>query len=207
MTKPSRAVLIFSKLPEAGQVKSRLIPVLGAEGAARLYRRLLVRQLEWLTAEAGCPIQLWLTPSMDHPLVQHWAGEAELSLFLQRGEDLGERMMYAAQAALQSYRQVVLLGVDCPALTAAHLHQTFSWLESYDGVLGPARDGGYVLLGLKSVPLSLFKGHNWGEADVAESTREAMRRLGWGWRELPRLWDLDRPEDLPKLEALGIPLT
>ncbi|MCG8486597.1 MAG: TIGR04282 family arsenosugar biosynthesis glycosyltransferase [Chromatiales bacterium] len=206
MTKPSRAVLIFSKLPEVGKVKTRLIPALGAEGAAKLYRRLLVRQLEWLAAEADCPIQLWLTPSMDHPLIQQWASKPELSLFLQQGEDLGERMMFAAHTALQSYQQVVLLGVDCPALTAAHLQQTFSWLESYDGVLGPARDGGYVLLGLKSVPVSLFKGHSWGEADVAESTREAMRQLGWRWRELPLLWDLDRPEDLTKLEALGIPL-
>ncbi|MCG8017905.1 MAG: TIGR04282 family arsenosugar biosynthesis glycosyltransferase [Candidatus Thiodiazotropha sp. 'RUGA'] len=204
MAKPSRAVLIFTKLPEAGKVKTRLIPALGAEGAANLYRRLLDRQLAWLTTETDYSIQLWLTPSMDHPTTRQWQGKPALSLFLQQGEDLGERMMHAARSALQSYQQVVLVGVDCPALTSAHLQQAFVWLESYDGVIGPAQDGGYVLLGLKSTPLSLFRGHRWGEAEVAETTREAMRQLGWNWRELPLLQDLDRPEDLGLLEALGI---
>ncbi|MCG7939970.1 MAG: TIGR04282 family arsenosugar biosynthesis glycosyltransferase [Candidatus Thiodiazotropha lotti] len=206
MTKPSRAVLIFSKLPETGKVKTRLIPELGAERAAELYCRLLDRQLAWLTAETDYSIQLWLTPSIDHPLIQQWVNTPALSLFLQQGEDLGERMMHAAHSALQSYRQVVLIGVDCPALTPVHLQQAFVWLESHDGVLGPAQDGGYVLLGLKSIPRALFKDHHWGEADVAETTREAMQQLGWRWRELPLLWDLDRAEDLAQLETLGIPL-
>ncbi|MBV2121635.1 MAG: TIGR04282 family arsenosugar biosynthesis glycosyltransferase [Candidatus Thiodiazotropha sp. (ex Ctena orbiculata)] len=204
MTEPSRAVLIFTKLPEAGKVKTRLIPALGAEGAANLYRRLLDRQLAWLTAETEYSIQLWLTPSTDHPMTRQWQSKPALSLFLQQGEDLGERMMHAARSALQRYQQVVLVGVDCPALTSAHLQQAFVWLESYDGVLGPAQDGGYVLLGLKSTPLSLFRGHHWGEAEVAETTREAMRQLGWKWRELPLLQDLDRPEDLVQLKELGI---
>ncbi|ODB87757.1 hypothetical protein A3193_02315 [Candidatus Thiodiazotropha endoloripes] len=206
MTKPSRAVLIFSKLPETGKVKTRLIPALGAERAANLYRRLLDRQLAWLTAETDYSIQLWLTPSTNHPHIQQWVNTPGLSLFLQQGEDLGERMMHAAQSALHSYQQIVLMGVDCPALTPAHLQQAFTWLESHDGVLAPAQDGGYVLLGLKSTPPPLFKGHYWGESDVAETTRDSMRQLGWRWRELPLLWDLDRAEDLWQLETLGIPL-
>jgi rSAM/selenodomain-associated transferase 1 len=204
MNRAPRAVLVFSKLPEAGRVKTRLIPALGAVGAANLYARLLERQLGWLTVEAGYPVQLWLTPSMDHPLIQQWANVSALSLFLQQGEDLGQRMMHAARSALQHYQQVVLLGVDCPALTPLHLRQAFAWLESYDAVLGPAQDGGYVLLGLKSTPEPLFNGHSWGQADVAETTRMAMRELHWDWRELPLLWDLDRAEDLTKLDSLGI---
>ncbi|MEJ2621443.1 MAG: TIGR04282 family arsenosugar biosynthesis glycosyltransferase [Candidatus Thiodiazotropha sp.] len=204
MNRASRAVLVFSKLPEAGRVKTRLIPALGAVGAAKLYARLLERQLGWLTAEAGYPVLLWLTPSMDHPLIQQWAKSPTLSLFLQQGGDLGQRMMYAARSALQHYQQVVLLGVDCPALTPRHLQQAFAWLESCDAVLGPARDGGYVLLGLKSAPECLFKDHRWGQADVAETTRLAMRQLRWDWRELPLLWDLDRAEDLEQLHTLGI---
>jgi rSAM/selenodomain-associated transferase 1 len=143
---------------------------------------------------------------MDHPMIQQWAKAPNLSLFLQQGEDLGLRMMHAARSALQHYQQVVLLGVDCPALTPLHLQQVFAWLESCDAVLGPAQDGGYVLLGLKSAPESLFKGHSWGQADVAETTRMAMGELHWDWRELPLLWDLDRAEDLAKLDSLGIAL-
>jgi rSAM/selenodomain-associated transferase 1 len=204
MTKASSTILVFSKLPEVGKVKTRLIPALGAAGAANLYCRLLDRQLSWLTTQTDYPIQLWLTPTLDHPLIQQWTSAANLSLFLQQGEGLGERMMHAARQALQNYQQIVLLGVDCPALTPIHLQQTFQWLASCDGVLGPARDGGYVLLGLKSAPETLFQGHNWGGTDVADSTRKAMQKLEWQWRELPMLWDLDHPEDLLRLNALGI---
>jgi len=130
-----------------------------------------------------------------------------LPLHLQRGDDLGQRMAYATRQALKRYAKVVLLGVDCPALTVAHLRQAFSGLsEGVEAVLAPATDGGYVLLALNRCDERLFQGHQWGEESVAESTRVALRHLGWRWRELPPLWDLDRPEDLPKLKSLGIEL-
>ena len=113
-------------------------------------------------------------------------------------------MGHAAEEALARHRRVLLLGVDCPALTAEHLHQAFSWLEAgQDAVLGPAQDGGYVLLGLNRFHPVLFEGHGWGGADVAHTTRMAMRQIGWRWRELPLLWDLDRPDDLAQFLQLG----
>jgi rSAM/selenodomain-associated transferase 1 len=200
----AKAVLVFTKKPEAGKVKTRLIPALGAEGAFRLYTRLLSRQIQWLASESDYAVQLWVTPTTEDPLIQSLADDYGLDIYAQQGRDLGERMYNAARAALQQYHAIVLLGVDCPALTAAHLEQTFHWLEAEDAVLGPAEDGGYVLLGLKAAATPLFTQHNWGAGDVAETTREAFRRLGWRWRELPRLWDLDRPQDLARLETLDI---
>ena len=202
----SAAVLVLTKAPHAGQVKTRLIPALGEQGAAELYTRLLRRQIHWLSRQTPYAIQLWVTPEEDHPLLRELAETYGLERHRQRGCDLGERMHHAARSALQSYQRVILLGVDCPALTAAHLRQAFVWLERHDGVLGPAEDGGYVLLGLKKAADPLFQGHNWGEADVAATTRAAFRELHWSWRELPLLWDLDRPEDLPLLRQLGISL-
>ncbi|MES9850700.1 MAG: TIGR04282 family arsenosugar biosynthesis glycosyltransferase [Candidatus Thiodiazotropha sp. L084R] len=204
-TEPStNAVLVFTKVPEVGKVKTRLIPALGAEGATELYRRLLDRQIHWLANETNYAIQLWISSLEEHPLIQKLVEDCGLTLHCQQGKDLGERMHQAAITALQKYQKVVLLGVDCPALTADHLQQTFNWLEREDAVLGPAQDGGYVLLGLKAVAPSLFKEHNWGAADVAETTRAALRGLEWRWCELPVLWDLDRPEDLIQLKTLGI---
>jgi len=200
-------VLIFAKTPQGGQVKTRLIPAIGEQAATRLYIDLLEREVEWIAEELACPMELWVTPDMEHPVLQQLAQRHALPIFLQQGDDLGQRMEYACRQALAHYRQIVLLGVDCPALTAQHLSQAFSWLsEGADAVLGPAQDGGYVLLALRRCDQQLFQDHRWGEDDVAESTRASLRRLGWEWRELPMLWDLDRPEDLPRLESLGLEL-
>ena len=199
------AVLIFTKTPRAGLVKTRLIPAIGEEAATRLYIDLLNREVQWIADELPCAIELWATPDCRHPVLQGLALRHGLSCHRQQGDDLGQRMEHAAQQALQRYDKVILLGVDCPALTAQHLRQAIQWLaEGADAVLGPAQDGGYVLLALKRSDRSLFHGHRWGGEEVAASTRSALRSLCWDWRELPPLWDLDRPEDLARLSALNI---
>jgi rSAM/selenodomain-associated transferase 1 len=199
------AVLIFARTPLPGRVKTRLIPALGVAGATQLYSGLLRREIEWIARETPYDIELWVTPDESHPLLQELSHRYALRLYLQQGEDLGARMGYAAEQALRRHQRVLLLGVDCPALTATHLKQAVSWLEAgEDAVLGPAEDGGYVLLGLKRFHPTLFRGHTWGGADVAQTTRQAMRRIGWCWRELPLLWDLDRPHDLAQFQTLGI---
>ncbi|MES9860697.1 MAG: TIGR04282 family arsenosugar biosynthesis glycosyltransferase [Candidatus Thiodiazotropha sp. LLP2] len=200
----SSAVLIFSKVPEVGKVKTRLIPALGAEGATELYSRLLQRQLHWLAKEKEYDIQLWLSSNKAHPLIQALAENYDFNIHYQQGIDLGERMFHAANTALRYYKKVVLIGVDCPAMTVEHIKQTIAWLDTVDAVLGPAQDGGYVLLGVKAAAPQLFRGHNWGAEDVAETTRTALRGLEWRWCELPLLWDLDRPEDLIQLKSLDI---
>ena len=201
------AVLIFAKTPQPGRVKTRLIPAIGEAGATRLYSELLRRQIEWISRQTAYAIELWVTPDDRHPLLEELSSAFGCSMSLQEGSDLGGRMGHAAEQALQRHQRVLLLGVDCPALTPPHLQQAVSWLESgLDAVLGPALDGGYVLLGLNGHHPALFEGHAWGGDRVAQTTREAMTSIGWRWRELPPLWDLDRPDDLVRLMDLGLDL-
>jgi rSAM/selenodomain-associated transferase 1 len=195
------AVLIFAKAPYPGSVKTRLIPALGEAAVTRLYTRLLIRLVDWVCKQTPCAVELWITPDRDHPLWQQFASRHDLSIYLQQGDDLGGRMGLAMQQALTRHRHVALIGVDCPSLTPCHLQQAFDWLaDGEDAVLGPVEDGGYVLLGLNEYHKALFEGHDWGGTDVAASTRAVFSDLGWHWRELPQLWDLDRPQDLERLK-------
>lgn len=195
------AILIFAKTPYPGTVKTRLIPAIGEEGATRLYVRLLTRLVNWIDQQTPCAMELWVTPDLDHPLWERMVAEHGVTVCLQQGEDLGVRMGAAAQQALTRYPRVALVGVDCPALNPRHIRQTFLWLShGEDAVLGPAEDGGYVLLGLNQYHRRLFAGHQWGGEEVLASTRKTLSDLGWDWRELPQLWDLDRPGDLQRLK-------
>ena len=95
----------------------------------------------------------------------------------------------------------ILVGCDCPALTPDYLGAAAASLAAgNDAVLGPAEDGGYVLIALTRADRSLFERVDWGGADVLETTRERLRGLRWRWRELATLWDVDRPGDLLRLE-------
>ncbi|MCU7904496.1 MAG: TIGR04282 family arsenosugar biosynthesis glycosyltransferase, partial [Candidatus Thiodiazotropha sp. (ex Epidulcina cf. delphinae)] len=152
------AILIFAKAPYPGQVKTRLIPAIGESAATELYVRLLQREVHWIVSDTAYALQLWVTPDTDHPVLRQLARRHRLPLFLQQGNDLGERMGHAVRQALSRYSQVVLLGTDCPALTVNHLRQAFNGLsDGADAVLGPAEDGGYVLLGLKAYHERVFR--------------------------------------------------
>lgn len=196
-------VLIFTKTPHTGRVKSRLVPAIGKQAASDLYIGLLQRELHWIAAETPYAVELWVTPDTDHPVLQALSQRHRLPLLLQQGTDLGERMAHATRQALQRFRRVVLIGVDCPALTAEHLRRAFGWLAGgSDAVLGPAEDGGYVLIGLSRWDERVFEGHAWGGHDVAETTRRSFLEAGLSWRELPLLWDVDLPADLPRYRQL-----
>ena len=197
---PQARLLIFTKAPVAGQVKSRLIPALGAEGAARLQEQLTRRLVERMARSGVCQLELWVAPNARHPLFDELKQRHGLPVHLQRGGDLGERMALAFAEALRRSQQVVLIGSDCPPMTEKVIERSLEELERVDAVMSPAEDGGYVLLALKRPEPALFEGIPWGTPRVAELTRERMRALGWHWYELPELWDLDRPEDLPRLK-------
>jgi hypothetical protein len=182
-------------------VKTRLIPAIGEQAVTRLYVRLLFRVVGWILDQTPYAVQLWVTPDMEHPVWRQLAERYDLSVNLQQGRDLGERMGLAAQQALTRHHHIALVGVDCPVLNAGHLDLAFEWLAAgEDAVLAPAEDGGYVLLGLGRHHRRLFDGHDWGGENVTASTRKALSDLGWHWRELPQLWDLDRPQDLRRLQ-------
>ncbi len=180
----------------AGQVKTRLIPVLGADGAAALARELLERLVDRLAMARLAALELWCAPDCGHPLFRRLADSAGVTLHPQQGVDLGERLSAGAVDALTRADAVLLVGADIPELDAAYCARALTALERADCVMGPAQDGGYVLLGLKTPAPALFRDIPWGEASVGVITRQRIECLGWRCEMLPMLWDLDRPEDL-----------
>jgi rSAM/selenodomain-associated transferase 1 len=203
MNPANARILVFAKAPVPGLCKTRLIPALGAAGAAQLAERLLLETLERFSGARLAPIELWCSPDPGHPLFQSAATRFQLPLRTQQGADLGARMQQAAATALRYSEQVLLVGCDCPELDGHYLQQALLALAERPAVLGPAADGGYVLLGLRRDALgalpSLFAPMAWGTDQVAAITRERLRGAGLAWTELAGLRDIDRPEDLPHL--------
>jgi rSAM/selenodomain-associated transferase 1 len=194
-------VAVMAKAPSPGRAKTRLIPVLGAEGAARLQSGLLRMVVGRLLAARLCPVQLWCDPDADHPDFAALAAEGA-GLARQSGAGLGERMANAARQGLETARHLIIIGTDVPELDPRYVESAIRpLLAGRDAILGPAEDGGYCLLGLNRIDDRLFRGIPWSTARVAEETRRRLRELGWRWQELPVLWDVDNPEDLARLEA------
>lgn len=193
-------LLVFAKAPEPGAAKTRLIPLLGAEGAARLQANLTRRALATAMAADIGPVALWCAPDTGHPCFAALGAELGIVLHSQCGGDLGDKMLYAATLSLTQHRYALLLGTDCPLLTAEHLRLVLAELrQGKDAVLIPAQDGGYVLLGLARASSELFRGVAWGSDKVLRQTRERLDRLAFRCSELETLPDLDRPEDGEKL--------
>jgi len=199
------AVIVFARAPTPGAVKTRLIPLLGAEGAAELHARLLKRTLTTAHAATFRQIELHGAPGIDDPFFRCCAGHFAVALLAQASGDLGARMFAAFESALAVHRRVLLMGSDCPALTAEHLRKAdHSLRDGADAVLVPCEDGGYALIGLARVDARLFDGVPWGGETVMAETRARLRELGWRWCELETLWDVDRPEDYERLVASGL---
>lgn len=198
------AVLVFAKAPEPGLAKTRLVPLLGAEGAARLQEQLIARALATATAAAIGPVILWCTPAVDHPLLERAAAKAGANRALQGDGDLGARMHAAAIATLAGFTRLIIIGTDCPALTPSALASAAGALANCDAVVIPAEDGGFVLLGLTRTDSRLFANVEWGSAHVMAATRRNLKALGWRWHESPSLWDVDLPSDFARLRASGL---
>lgn len=208
MTRSARdgcAVIVFAKAPDPGAVKTRLVPLLGADGAAALHARLVERALATARAAAIGPVELACAPDTEHPFFRDCAARHEARLSRQGDGDLGARMLEACSRALAHASCVLVIGADCPALTPEHLRDARSALaEGCEAVLAPAEDGGYVLIGLARCDSRLFDGIAWGGTGVMRDTRARLAALDWKWRELDTLWDVDRPEDYSRLLAAGL---
>jgi rSAM/selenodomain-associated transferase 1 len=196
------AVAVLAKAPIAGFAKTRLIPVLGAEGAARLQHRLIERAVATACSTATGPVTLWATPDASHPAFQAITAHHGTALAAQGDGDLGARMLAAIAAA---NGPVLVIGTDCPALSAAHLRAAADVLRGgTDTVVLPAEDGGYVLIGMRSPQPALFSDMCWSTPQVMDDTRQRLRTLGLTWREPAMLWDVDRPGDLARLAGMGL---
>jgi rSAM/selenodomain-associated transferase 1 len=196
-----RALLVFARDPVPGQVKTRLIPALGADGAAALYRQLLGHTLVVAAALPGVERTLWTDRPDPGPWIREAAAGHGMTLAIQCEGDLGQRMNAALAAALASAGRAVLIGSDCPGYATRYLEEAFRVLDRQDAVLGPAADGGYVLVGLRRPAPALFQGVDWSTGRVLDQTRAHLRRLGLGWSELPTLHDVDTVEDLARMRT------
>ncbi|MDH3980694.1 MAG: TIGR04282 family arsenosugar biosynthesis glycosyltransferase [Gammaproteobacteria bacterium] len=204
MKYPHAKLLIFSKAPEPGQVKTRLIPALGATGAAQLYSELLDACLDMGVSAQLCPVALCCSPSTAHAHFQQLQERYRVELRQQANGDLGRRMSQALQAALQHSRAVLLVGADCPSLCANDLDTALEQLNSgVDVVLGPARDGGYYLVGMRTHHPGLFENIPWGTHTVLEHTRKRMQEQGLRSFYLPLRSDLDTPADYHTWQDAG----
>lgn len=196
---------MLARAPEPGLVKFRLIPTLGEDGACDLQRLLLEHALITLPPDDFDPRILWLDGDPDESL-ERLAAEHGWTLIEQPPGDLGERMRRIVTLGLSSNDAVILVCNDCPVLDGDYLAAAREALQERDAVVGPAEDGGFVLLGLRRVDPLLFAEIPWGCEEVLAQTCERLRQLGWEHLLLPELWDVDRPEDLQRLAELGIHL-
>jgi len=190
---------VLAKAPVAGAVKTRLIPALGAEGAAALHRRLVRHTLETARRAAIGPVELCCAPAADHPFFAQCRADLGIELTAQAEGDLGHRMS-AAFARLLPAGPAILIGADCPSLTEADLRAAAQALaRGYEAALTPTEDGGYALIGLGRPTPELFADMEWSTERVMARTRERLASLGLRWLELPMHWDVDRPADLARL--------
>jgi rSAM/selenodomain-associated transferase 1 len=197
-------VIVFAKVPEPGAVKTRLIPLLGAEGAAALHAKLTLHTLAIVKDSALGSVELHGTSTAD-PFLAQCAARYQATLRSQCPGDLGARMLHAFASALESGRPAILIGTDCPSMTAPHLQQAARALEhGYDAVFTPTEDGGYALIGLNRCDPRLFSEISWSSPQVMNQTRARLRDLDWRWTELETLWDVDRPGDYERLTASGL---
>ncbi|MBD2090153.1 TIGR04283 family arsenosugar biosynthesis glycosyltransferase [Microcoleus sp. FACHB-1515] len=201
-------LIIFTRYPEAGRAKTRLIPALGAEGAAQLQRQMTewtIAQARRLAVRRNCAIEVhYASSSADESRMQAWLGE-DLCYVPQAEGDLGVKLTGAIESAFSKANRVVVIGTDCPSITANLLDRAFAQLDSCDMAIGAAADGGYYLLGLRSFQPTLFQEIAWSTEIVFEQTIDRARQQQLSIGRLETLSDIDRPADLIVWEQIKRP--
>ena len=212
-------VIVFAKAPESGLAKTRLIPALGATGAAQLALTMLNHAVEQAVKSRLGAVVIASTPTQQHPAFTALAKLYRLHLIDQGSGDLGQRMQSAfdwiwqkdllkntdsavplttaSQASFtKQSKQILLIGSDIPAINSAMLCQAAYALQSHDVVFIPTFDGGYALVGLKTPHPDLFLEMQWSNPSVMKITRDRAKALGLKYHELAPVHDIDVPADL-----------
>jgi rSAM/selenodomain-associated transferase 1 len=199
----ANALVIMAKAPLAGQVKTRLLPALSAEQAARLAKALLVDQLNHVRQMESADLYLAFAPEEARLLMEQLAPPL-FGLFPQQGAELGARMQAVFERLFRAgYRNIVLIGSDLAAVPLRFFDQAYRFLESRQRrvVLGPSRDGGYYLIGLNQPTPELFSEVSWSHDGVLTQTRAKLDRLKIAYELLPSWFDVDTPDDVRALRA------
>ena len=194
----SETLIIFSRYPQPGTTKTRMIPALGADGAAQLQREMTEHTLntaKQLLSNGNITIEIHFAGG-DLELMKQWLGE-DLQYVPQVAGDLGDKMRSAFDRAFSlGSQRVVTIGIDCPDINSTILNNAFNSLQTHDLTLGSAEDGGYYLIGLNHRVPQLFSNINWGTERVLKQTKNIAKKLNLQVHYLPTLSDVDRPEDL-----------
>lgn len=193
-------LVIFSRVPLAGRVKTRLSPEYTPEEAAEIHRALLGDVVERSLRAAAGIADVRLSWSESPPEDLPGLPGAAVPQGVQPPGDLGERMARVIQEGLRAGRRgVVILGSDAPTLPGDHLAAAFQALDRREVVLGPAEDGGYYLIGMSRLHPGIFRDMNWGSGEVLKVTRHRLRQAGVAWEELGPWHDVDTAGDVARL--------
>jgi uncharacterized protein len=186
------ALLIFSKYPRAGEVKTRMRPHLTEEQCLSLHLALLKDSILRARASRTRYIYLYLTENLPLPF------STEIPIRAQKGKDLGDRMLAAFRMNLSNHKKVVVIGTDSPTLKGKDIDEAFNGLDRHEIVIGPSEDGGYYLLGMRKLIVEVFRNIPWGTSSVLKKTLEVLgnRKL----KLLPSNFDVDEVSDLHRLE-------
>lgn len=195
-----RSLIIFAKAPVHGQVKTRLNPVYSQHQSVIIHQQLLEYTISRLKKVQNVDVQLHCAPNSRHNFFQYLKAQYRTDLYDQAEGDLGEKMSSAMTQALCHYKKVVLIGSDCPAMKAEYVEQAFRKLDRHSVVLGPAEDGGYVLVGLNEANPEVFNTIDWGTEKVLQQTIDKI--LPDIPMLLDTLWDVDRPEDVLRFREM-----
>lgn len=204
--KSSNHLVIFTRYPEAGTTKTRLIPALGAEQAARLQRQMtehMITQTRSFRSSQELSVEVQFSGGTASQM-RDWLGKG-LHYQKQPDGDLGYRLIRAFYRGFRSgAERVVIIGSDCPELRAKHLTQAYERLQNQDLVLGPAQDGGYYLIGMTQTHRALFHNIDWGTERVFRQTVAIAKHHHLSLSYLETLQDVDRPEDLGILHRIPL---
>ncbi len=197
MKYPRGRILIFAKTPVPGKVKTRLADGLGFDRAADLYAAMVEHTVAMAVEGRLAPVGLHVLPDGENDFFRSLRHRFAVDVEPQIGTDLGERMGNALSAALVTADYALLIGTDCPMLDAGYLEEALARLHGgAEVVLGPVEDGGYVLIGMRTMDPNLFRDMNWGGNDVFEVTHRRCIEAGMNCEALRRLYDIDTASDL-----------
>lgn len=204
----TNCLIVFTRYPEVGKTKTRLIPALGEKGATNLHRKMAEHTLANIKElQKAYPLSTEVHfVGGNSDLMQKWLGSGIVYRNQAEG-DLGWRITSAFHTAFSSgMESVAIIGTDCPGVNAKIIEQAFDHLSRCDLVIGPATDGGYYLIGLRRLVPELFKEINWGTSEVLQKTLAIATSLDLAVALLPPLADVDRPEDISEVLGYGINL-
>jgi hypothetical protein len=196
------AIAILAKAPVPGTVRTPLIPLVGADGAATLYERCTDHAITTaLEADIG-PVELWCRPSMLNPFFAEMARAHPLTLRVQGNGDLGVRLFRTFEALLSAHPFAIVMGSNCPALLPVHLRMVAEALhDGYDAAFVPMDDGRCAAGGMRKASEDVFKDLSRSPGTVMDALKARLRELRWRWLELPTLWDIDAPRGFSRLEG------